>query len=130
MQLWYNLFSSALRKIRFVLNPYDLCLANKVINNKQCTITWYIDNLKISHVDYSVVDGVIKVIKSYFVKMIVTRGAKHKYVGIEFEFTDDGEVTLFQKEHLLDCIEAFRKDSTIHVAFPAQKGLFNVNSDN
>ena len=32
--LWYNLFSETVRKTGFVLNSYDLCVANKVINNK------------------------------------------------------------------------------------------------
>ena len=32
--LWYNLFSETLRKIGFSLNPYDLCVANKVTNGK------------------------------------------------------------------------------------------------
>ena len=79
---WHNLFSETLQKIDVVLNPYNLCVANKVINNKQCTITWYVANLKISHVDSSVVDGVIKAIEYYFGKMTVTRGVKHKDVGI------------------------------------------------
>jgi len=68
---WYKLFSETLRKIVFVLNPYDLRVASKVINNKQCTTTWYIDYLKIYHVDSSVVDGLIKAVESYFGKMIV-----------------------------------------------------------
>ena len=80
--LWYNLFFKTLRKIGFVLNPRDLCVANNVINVKQYSIMWYVDNLKVSHVESSVVDEVIKTIKSYFGKMIVTRGMKHKYVGI------------------------------------------------
>jgi len=126
---WYTFFSETFRKIGFVLNPYDLCVANKVVNNKKCTITWYVDDLKISHVDSSVVDRVIKTIKSYVGKMTVTRGTKHKYVGIEFEFTGYSKVTLFQKEYLLECIHAFREDVTTHVTSSAQKGLFNVNSD-
>ena len=56
-----------------------------MINNKKSTITLCVGNLKISHIDSSVVDGFIKAIESYFGKMTVTRGVKHKYVGIEFE---------------------------------------------
>ena len=44
----------------FELNPYDLCIANKIVNGKQCTIIWYVDDNKISHVDPAVVDGIIK----------------------------------------------------------------------
>ena len=66
--LWYNLFFENLRKIGFALNPDDLCVVNKVVNGKKCTITWYVDDLKISHVESSVVDDVIKAVKSYFGK--------------------------------------------------------------
>ena len=38
-------------------------------------------------------------------------------------------MTLFQKEHLLECIEAFEEDVTTPMAPPSQKGLFDVNSD-
>ena len=41
--LWYNLFSKTLKAMGFVLNRYDPCVANTVFNNKQCTITWYVD---------------------------------------------------------------------------------------
>jgi hypothetical protein len=36
--LWYELFSSTLQGMGFELNPYDACVANKVIDGKQCTI--------------------------------------------------------------------------------------------
>jgi len=36
--LWYELFTTTLARLGFKLNPYDRCLANKVIDGKQCTI--------------------------------------------------------------------------------------------
>ena len=80
--LWYNLFSETLCKIGFDLNSYDLCVANKFVSGKNCTITWYVDNLKISHVESSIEDDFIKDVESYFGKITATRGLKHKYVGI------------------------------------------------
>ena len=44
----------------FELNPYDMCVANAMINGKQCTIVWYVDDNKISHVDPNVVTDIIK----------------------------------------------------------------------
>mmetsp|Transcript_11447 Transcript_11447/g.16191 ORF Transcript_11447/g.16191 Transcript_11447/m.16191 type:complete len:175 (+) Transcript_11447:1242-1766(+) len=50
----------------FNLNPYDRCVANKYINGKQCTITWYVDNVKVSHVKQAVVYSIIdKMRKEY-----------------------------------------------------------------
>ena len=54
--LWYKLFYSHLRKLGFELNLYNPCIATKMINGKQCTIAWwYVDDMKISHVDANVV---------------------------------------------------------------------------
>jgi hypothetical protein len=35
----------------FELNPYDPCVANKMVNCKQMTVCWHVDDLKVSHVD-------------------------------------------------------------------------------
>ncbi len=34
-----------------MLNPYDSCVANKVVDGKQMTVCWHVDNLKVSHCD-------------------------------------------------------------------------------
>ena len=38
----------------FTLHPYDPWIANKTINGSQCTIVWYVDDTKISHIDPAV----------------------------------------------------------------------------
>jgi hypothetical protein len=35
----------------FVINPYDPCVANKIVDEHQLTLQWHVDNLMISHVD-------------------------------------------------------------------------------
>ena len=44
----------------FILNPYDICVANCMINRKQCTTLWHVDGLKISHEDPAVVTDIIR----------------------------------------------------------------------
>ena len=41
--------------IGFKLNPYDPCVANKIVHGKQLTIAWHVDDLKVSHKKYQVV---------------------------------------------------------------------------
>ena len=67
----------------FKLNKYDPCVANKVVNGKQCTICWYVDDTKISHVDTEVMDHIISKIEERFGKMVGTRGKKHNFVGMD-----------------------------------------------
>ena len=72
--LWYDLYSETLCKHGFKLNPYDKCVANKMINGKQCTIIFYVDDNKISHVDPEVVSDVIELLKEHFGDLTVKRG--------------------------------------------------------
>jgi hypothetical protein len=65
--LFWRLLSAQLQEWGFVLNDYDSCVANKIINGSQCTIIWHVDNLKISHVDSDVVSAVIEQLSSVFV---------------------------------------------------------------
>ena len=48
--LWYEPYMSVLNDMGFQLNPYDMCVDNKDINGKQYTITWYVDDNKVSNV--------------------------------------------------------------------------------
>ena len=79
--LWYNLYSNILVEEGFIINPYDKCVANKVINGKQCTIVFYVDNNKVSHEDPGVVSKVIQNLKDNFGDLKVVRGNKHTFLG-------------------------------------------------
>jgi len=87
--LWYMLFTSVLKDMGFVLNPVDPCVANKDINEKQCTICWYVDDNKVSHVEYDVVTEVLESIEKKFGKMSITRGKKHSFIGMDIDILED-----------------------------------------
>jgi len=92
--LWYNLFTNTLQKMGFELNPYDPCIASKMVNDKQCTIAWYVDDNKISHVNPTVVTQIIEAIEQHFGKMTIVRGTKHIFLGIDIDFISDGTVKI------------------------------------
>jgi Reverse transcriptase (RNA-dependent DNA polymerase) len=64
--LWYELFANTLFDMGFELNPYDSCVANKIIEGTQCTVAWYVDDNKISHKNPQVVTRVIEQIEERF----------------------------------------------------------------
>jgi hypothetical protein len=47
--LWYELFTGMLQGMDFKLNLYDTCVANKMVEEKECTVAWYVVDNKISH---------------------------------------------------------------------------------
>jgi hypothetical protein len=58
--LFWRLLSETLLEWGFKLNEYNKCVASKMINAKQCTIIWHVDDLKISHIDHNVVEEIIR----------------------------------------------------------------------
>jgi hypothetical protein len=58
--LFYCKLVVDLHSIGFIFNPYDPCIANKMINGQQMTICWHVDNLFISHKDYQAVSNIIQ----------------------------------------------------------------------
>jgi hypothetical protein len=47
--LYYRKFSKSLMDIGFKFNPYDPCVANKMVDGYQTTITFHVDDCKLSH---------------------------------------------------------------------------------
>jgi len=110
------------------LNPYDLCVANSQIIGMQCTVAWYVDNSKISHVDDTVVTNIIEKIEAKFGKMTVTRRKHHVFLGMYITFNDDdGTVTILMKEYLKEAIADSGMDASKVAPTPAKKDLFTVD---
>ena len=53
--LFYRKLRKDLEEMKFVVNPYKPCVANRDVNGSQCTIVWHVDDLKVSHKDEAVV---------------------------------------------------------------------------
>jgi hypothetical protein len=54
--LYYKKFCKDIESIGFEVNPYDPCVANRIVNGKQHTVSWHVNNLNSSHVDSKVND--------------------------------------------------------------------------
>ena len=127
--LWYDLFTSKLKERGFTLNPYDPCVANCIIRGKQCTVGWYVNDTKISHVDPEVVDEVVAAIETNFGKMTVTRGRKHTFLGMDIEFNGNGTVTIAMDSYIRDAIKEFGEDVSSPASTPGGQGLFSVDPE-
>ena len=91
--LFWKLLSNTLKEWGFKINDYDQCLANKTINGNQCTISWHLDDLKISHVDKNIVEEVIRLLNEKFGKespLTTTRGKVLEYLGMTLDYMTKG----------------------------------------
>jgi hypothetical protein len=127
--LWYMLFTSVLKDMGFVLNPVDPCVANKDINGKQCTICWYVDDNKVSHVEYDVVTEILESIEKKFGKMSITRGKKHSFIGMDIDILENKKLKILMKGHIEEAINNFNEEITRTAPTPARKDLFEIDEN-
>ncbi len=88
MLFWKDLMVH-LSKEGFVVNPYDSWVMNKMTDGKQCTVLWHVDDLKISHVNCNVIEGVLARLNERYGKenpLTVTRGDIHEYLGMTIDY--------------------------------------------
>ena len=87
------------------MNTYDKCTTNKIINGKQCTIQCYVDENKVTRVSEYVITGVIYITKKHFVELVVSRGKKHTFLGMEIELVSDGKINIGMQSYIKEAIE-------------------------
>jgi hypothetical protein len=105
-------------------------VANKKVKVKQFTITWHVDDLKLSHVDVKVVDEMISWLKSiYGEDMRVSRGKKHDYLGMDLDYSVPGEVRVTMVDYLKRVITEFPEVTTGGATSSAAEKLFTVRPE-
>lgn len=131
-RLFWEKLSGQLQEWGFEPNPYDSCVVNKMINGKQCTIAWHVDDLKISHVDSKVVDHIIDLMDEEFGKetpLTKSRGKVHEYLGMKFDFDRDGAVTVDMSDYVKTIIADMPDGMVGKAPTPAANHLFDVRDD-
>jgi len=95
--LFYRKLVGELIEYGFKLNPYDPCVANMEIEGFQLTVTWHVDDLKVSHIDPFQVTRFAEYLASiYGEKLTVNRGKVHDYLGMDLDFSTKGKVKIGQ----------------------------------
>ena len=130
--LFYRRFTQDLIGYGFTINPYDPCVANKQVEGKQMTVSWHVDDVKVSHVNSKHVDDFITWIKQTYgtigdVK--TTRGKIHEYLGMKLDYTVKGQVSIDMVDYVNKMISDFPTKYLIgaKVTSPWNENLFKVN---
>jgi hypothetical protein len=112
----------------FVINPYDPCVANATVGNKQKTVTWHVDVLKISHTidPFQVTKFVTYLATIYGNGLVICHGPVHNYLGMELNFSQPGVAQISMIKYTTKVIDSFSKTITTTCATPAADHLFTV----
>ncbi len=127
--LWYKKFRTDLESIGFEFNPYDPCVANRIVRKKQHTIRFHVDDLKSSHVNSKVNDRFLvwlnKMCGSHG-EVKATRGKIHDYLGMTFDYSEPGTLTMDMVDYVEKMLEEFSVsfDAKDTAPTPADDDLF------
>ena len=88
------------------------------------TIIWHVDDLKISHEEPNEITKFIQWIKKNYEdaeigKVWTSRGKKHKYLGMNFDFSKQGNIIIEMKKYVRDMTNTFPEKLTSTAETPA-----------
>ena len=115
--------SGKLQEWWFEANPYDSC----VVNHKQCTIGWHVDDVRCSHVDPMVMEHMIDLMSKEFGKdapLTVSCDKVHEYLGMPFYFTEEGAITIDMSDYVKTIIADMPEEMIGKAPTPAAIACF------
>jgi hypothetical protein len=124
----------------FVLNPCDPCVADKIINKKQFTVCFHVDNCTLSHRQPKVMDRMINwlchehesVFEDGSGEMTVSGGKAHEHLGMTLDHSVRGQAKVSQFGYVEEIVIAFDKaepNGAGTKTSAAPTNLFTVNED-
>jgi hypothetical protein len=138
--LYCRKFVKSLTDIDFIINPYDPCVSNKIIEGEQMTICFHVDDCKLSHHKKTCMDQMIGYLRQEYDSifedgsgaMTVSRGKIHKYLGMTVDYNVPGQVKIRMLNYVNEILAAFDKAEPKGVGrktSEAPGSLFNVDED-
>lgn len=130
LKFWQQV-TQDLVSLGYTINPYDWCVANKVVNGKQHTVGWHVDDFILTHEDPSVNDGLISWFQEKYGKLspvTVNRGKIHEYLGMKFNFEHPGEVAVTMFDYVGKIVYEAPEDWSGTAATPATGRLFDTDA--
>ena len=125
--LWYRKFRSDLEGEGYEFNPYDPCVCNKMIDGKQHTVRFHVDDCKSSHVDPKVNDMFydwLNRLYGHHGEVTVTRGPIHEYLGMTFDFYEKGIVKVDMIPYMNAMVDDFSEQIKDAAKTPAADDVF------
>ena len=130
---WGNLQAKLVNDWCFVPNRYDSCVVNKQVNNKQLTVAWHVDDLKVSHEEEKVLDEFIGMMEKEFgqdAPLSVACGPIQEYLGMTLDFSEKGRVVVIMSNYVKSMLNDASLSLDGKAATPVAGHLFKVKEEN
>jgi hypothetical protein len=127
--LFYRKLVGDLENDGFQINPYDPCVANRIVRGKQQTVIWHVDDLKASHVDPEVNSDFGRWLTEKYGDCKEHRGKHHEYLGMDLDYSERGKVKIRMIPYLQGILDDFPEEITGTKVMPAADYLFRIRED-
>ena len=115
--LFYKKFIKDLVDYGFAVNPYDVCVWNKMVQGKQLTAIFHVDDMKVSHVDPQVNTEFVEYLRDKYEiddndelpKLKATRGEIHDFLGMTLDFSIKVKVMIKMIKYVKEMMEDFQE---------------------
>ena len=117
------------RKIGHQRNEYDWCGMNKIVRNKQCTVLWHVDHLKMSHAYSDIVSTVLSGIDAEYgniVEMTITQVEIKKYLGIIINYSSTGNAIISMVGYIGNVLDDITEDMKRESVTPNPHNIFDI----
>jgi hypothetical protein len=111
----------------FLVNPFDQCVFQKQVGEKWTYITLYVDDLMIVSDEKESVDETIDYLREIYIDITVKRGKVHDYLGIRFDFRNEGEVFMSMSKYIKEIVVGAGTTGTADT--PAASDLFDIDEE-
>ena len=137
--LFYNKFVKTLKRNGFELNPYNPCLANRMVDGKQQTCGFHVDDCFLTG-QKSTNDGFVETLREEYEsvfedgsgKLKVQCGEVLNYLGMTLDFTTAGQVKVSMFDFVDDLLRDYKKAAPEEhgtKTSAAPRNLFVVDDD-
>jgi hypothetical protein len=101
-----------------------------MINGKQMTKTWHVNDLKVSHVDpFQITKFAAYLAAIYGNGLVVHQGKIHNYLGMDLNFATDGIAQVSMITYTSKILADFPEPITTSCTTPAADHLFTVREE-
>ena len=132
--LFYRHFRKDLESIGFEVNPYDICIANRIVKGNQQTVTWHVDDIKVSHIKPEVNNEFCKWCEEKYGdeengRGKIHRGKIHDYLAMKLAYNTPNKVKINMKSYCKEIIKKYSYTLNKNVNCPWSINLFNSKND-
>jgi hypothetical protein len=132
--LFYKKFRKDLEGIGFQVNPYDPCVANRIVRDDQFTVTWHVDDAKCSHKDSQANDEFREWCEQQYGdpkigSVKATRGPRHDYLAMNLDFSKPGKVQVDMTSYVNSMTEEFPDELSSSITCPWNENLFKIDEN-